>query len=189
VNSISYTYTRMIYTGEYYLIYIIHSEIKFWLGNMEIFVTNRGKPDLLYDGFQYRTHREAKSSWTWRFTKKNARQHALLISVTYWCYTADSSITILSQMRDRFKDIKFVKSANARPRMNREKDQNKSIMTEIAKQDTTDLLPGDVKSIRQAIYRRRRKTQPKLAKVEKRNARGARSVWGALKSRWQDDIH
>ena len=31
---------------------------------------------------------------------------------------------------------------------------NKTIMTEIAKQDTADLLPGDVKSGRQAIYRR-----------------------------------
>ena len=29
---------------------------------------------------------------------------------------------------------------------------NKIIMTEIAKQDTADLLPGDVKSGRQAIY-------------------------------------
>ena len=43
-------------TGEYYLIDIIHSEIKFWFGNMEIFATNRGKPGLLYDGFQYRIH-------------------------------------------------------------------------------------------------------------------------------------
>jgi hypothetical protein len=41
---------------------------------------------------------------------------------------------------------------------------NKIIMTEIAKQDTTDLLPGDVKSVRQGIYRRRRKTQPRLPK-------------------------
>ena len=29
---------------------------------------------------------------------------------------------------------------------------NKIIMTKIAKQDTTDLLPGDAKSVRQAIY-------------------------------------
>jgi hypothetical protein len=41
---------------------------------------------------------------------------------------------------------------------------NKIIMTEIAKQNTTVLLPGDVKSVRQALYRRLRKTQPKLPK-------------------------
>ena len=29
---------------------------------------------------------------------------------------------------------------------------NKIIMTDIVKQDTTDLLPGDVKSVRHAIY-------------------------------------
>jgi len=37
---------------------------------MEKIVTNRGKPGLLYDGFQYIIHREAKSSRTWRCTKK-----------------------------------------------------------------------------------------------------------------------
>ena len=46
-------------TSKYYLIDIIHSEI-IWFGNMEIFATNRGKPGLLYDGFHYRIHREAK---------------------------------------------------------------------------------------------------------------------------------
>jgi hypothetical protein len=49
---------------------------------------------------------------------------------------------------------------------------NKIIITEI---DTTDLLPGDVKSVRQAIYRRR-KIGTKIAKVDRRTARGARSV-------------
>jgi hypothetical protein len=39
---------------------------------------------------------------------------------------------------------------------------NKIIMGEIARQDSTELVPEDVKSVRQAIYRRRRKTQPKL---------------------------
>jgi hypothetical protein len=39
---------------------------------------------------------------------------------------------------------------------------NKMIMGEIARQDSTELVPEDVKSVRQAIYRRRRKTQPKL---------------------------
>ena len=36
-------------------------------------------------------------------------------------------------------------------------------MGEIARQDSTELVPEDVKSVRQAIYRRRRKTQPKLS--------------------------
>ena len=60
-------------------------------------------------------------------------------------------------MRDRFKDIKFVKDSDEpgeRP--------NKISMTEMLKQDTPDLLTGDLKSVIQAIYRRRRKTQLKL---------------------------
>lgn len=36
---------------------------------MEKFVTNRGKLSLLYDGLQYRIHRDAESSRTWRCTK------------------------------------------------------------------------------------------------------------------------
>jgi hypothetical protein len=40
---------------------------------MEKFVTNRGKHDLLYDGFQYGIHREAKSSRTWRCTTKECK--------------------------------------------------------------------------------------------------------------------
>ena len=47
----------------WFIICIIHSEIKFWFGKK--IVTNRGKPGLLYDGFQYRIHREAKSSRTY----------------------------------------------------------------------------------------------------------------------------
>ena len=65
-------------------------------------------------------------------------------------------------MRDRFKDIKFVKSANARPRMNWEKDRTRLLWQKL--RSRTVLLPGDVKSVRQAIYRRLRKMQPKLPK-------------------------
>ena len=39
---------------------------------------------------------------------------------------------------------------------------NKIIMGEIARQGSAELVPEDVKSVRQAIYRRRKKTQPKL---------------------------
>ena len=97
-------------TGEYYLIYIIHS------GNMEKFVTNSGKPGLLYDGFQYRIHKETKSSRTWRCTKKECKATCTITDLSDLVLDCHSSITILSQMRDRFKDIKFVKSANVRPR-------------------------------------------------------------------------
>jgi hypothetical protein len=48
-------------------------------------------------------------------------------------------------------------------------------MGEIARQDSTELVPEDVKSVRQAIYRKRRKTQPKLP-VKGGNTRGAATV-------------
>ena len=51
--------------------------------------------------------------------KKNARQHSTTDLSDFMVLDGHSRITIL---RDRFKDIKFVKSANARLRMNQEKD-------------------------------------------------------------------
>ena len=45
---------------------------------------------------------------------------------------------------------------------------NKIIMGEIARQGSAELVPEDVKSVRQAIYRRRRKTQPKLPQGQER---------------------
>ena len=54
--------------------------------------------------------------------KKKARQHITTDLSDLMVLDGHSSITILCQMRDRFKDIKFVKSANARLRMNQEKD-------------------------------------------------------------------
>jgi hypothetical protein len=77
--------------------------------------------------------------------KKNARQHITTDLSDLMVLDGHSSITILCQMRDRCKR-KASDEPGERP--------NKIIMTEIAKQDTTDLLPGDVKSGRQAIYRR-----------------------------------
>ena len=112
-------------TGEYYVINIIHSEINFWFGNMDKFVTNRGKPGLLYDGFQYRIHRKAKSSRTWRCTKKECKAACTTDLSDLLVLDGHASITILSQMRDGFKDIKFIKSPNVRPRMNQEKDQTR----------------------------------------------------------------
>jgi len=51
--------------------------------------------------------------------KKNARQHITTDLSDLMVLDGHSRITIL---RDRFKDIKFVKSANARLWMNQEKD-------------------------------------------------------------------
>ena len=91
---------------------------------MEKFVMNRGKPGFLSDAFQYRLHtdREEKSPRTWRCTKKECKATCTTDLSDFMVLDGHSRITIL---RDRFKDIKFVKSANARPRMNWEKDQTR----------------------------------------------------------------
>ena len=93
---------------------------------MEKIIINRRKPGILCDGFQYRIHREANSSRTWRCTKKECKAT---------CTTDLSDLMVLDgrfehnhpelDERDRFKDIKFVKSAKARPRMNQEKDRTR----------------------------------------------------------------
>ena len=55
MNSISYTYT-------WYHLYYALSIPKYNFDFEKKIVTNRGTPGLLYDGFQYIIHREAKSS-------------------------------------------------------------------------------------------------------------------------------
>ena len=75
---------------------------------------------------------------------------------------ADSGKPILSQMRDRFKDTSSSRVHSQGLRWTERK--TKQDMTEIATQDTPAHLPGDIKSVRQAIHRGRRKTHPKSPK-------------------------
>ena len=111
---------------------------------MEKVINNRRKPGILCDGFQYRIHREANSSRTWRCTKKESKA------------TCTTDLSDLMVLDGRFEhnhpelDERSIQRHKVRQECKgKASDEpgerpNKIIMTEIAKQDTTDLLPGDV---------------------------------------------
>ena len=138
---------------------------------MDKFVTNRGKPGLLYDGFQHRIHREAKSLRTLWCTKKECNAT---------CTTDLSDLTVLDgwfEHNHSEPDERLIQRHKVRQECKRKASDepgerpNKIIMTEIAKQDTTDLLPGVVKSVRQGIYRRREKRNQDCQSREKKCTR------------------
>jgi hypothetical protein len=100
---------------------------------MDKFVTNRGKPGLLYDGFQHRIHREAKSLRTLWCTNKECNAT---------CTTDLSDLTVLD---GRFEhnhsepDERLIQRHKVRQECKRKASDepgersNKIIMTEIAK--------------------------------------------------------
>ena len=101
---------------------------------MDKFVTNSGKPGLLYDGFQYRIHKETKSSRTWRCTKKECKATCTITDL--------SDLTVLD---GRFEhnhsepDERLIQRHKVRQECKRKASDepgerpNKIIMTEIAK--------------------------------------------------------
>lgn len=129
---------------------------------MEKFVTNKGKLGIIYQGFQYRYFRESKVAKTWRCTRKNCTAN---------CTTDLQDLMVLD---GRFEhsheepENRTIQRQKIRDSCKRKAEEEpgerpaKIIMSEIGKAESEELLPSDVKSVRQAIYRRRRKTQPKL---------------------------
>ena len=131
---------------------------------MEKFTTDRGKPipGILQQRFKYRVYRESKERRTWRCTKKDCKavcstdlNDLMIIDGRFEHNHAESDDRTVQRLKGR-QECK--RTATDEPG----KRPSKIIMDEIARQDSTELVPEDVKCVRQAIYRRRRKTQPKL---------------------------
>jgi hypothetical protein len=143
---------------------------------MQKFMTDRGKPGILYQGFKYRAYRESKARRTWRCTKKDCKavcstdlNDLMIIDGRYEHNHGEPDDITVQRLKVRQEcKRKATDESGERP--------NKIIMGEIARQDSTELVPEDVKSVRQAIYRRRRKTQPKHTTVKRGNTRGAATV-------------
>ena len=105
-----------------------------------------------YDDFQYRIHREAKSSRTWRCTTNECKA------------TCTTDLSDLMVLGGRFEhnhsepDERSIQRHKVRQECKRKDSDepgerpNKIIMTEIAKQDKTDLLPGDVRLFGDGIF-------------------------------------
>ena len=129
---------------------------------MEKFTTDRRKPGILYQGLKHRVYRESKERRTWRCTKKDCKAV---------CYTYLNDLMIIDGRYEHNHgepDDRTVQRLNVRQECKRKATDeagerpSKIIMGEIARHDSTELVPEDVKYVRQAIYRRRSKTQLKL---------------------------
>jgi hypothetical protein len=157
---------------------------------MEKFTTDRGKPGILYQGIKYRVYRESKARRTWRCTKKDCKavcstdlNDLMIIDGRFEHNHAEPDNRTVQRLKVRQECKRKDTDEPGERQECKRKDTdepgerpNKIIMGEIARQDSTELVPEDVKSVRQAIYRRRRKTQPKHTTVKRGNTRGATIV-------------
>ena len=129
---------------------------------MEKFTTNRGNPGIIIDGFKFRKDKVFKNSKAWRCIDKGCNSR---------CKTDLEELVVLGgrfehkhsepderdierqQIRQNCKR-KAIEEPSERP--------SKLIVQEIEKNNSEEMLPKDIISVRQAVYRQRRKTQPKL---------------------------
>ena len=135
---------------------------------MEKILTNKGKPGLIVDGYKYRIDKGNKSSHLWRCVKRscNARYKTdvndlMIIDNQRMDHSHEPEQERILQgqkLRQKCKK-RALEETTERPK--------KVIITELGKKEKTEtnkLLPEDVSSVRQSVYRVRRKTQPKLPK-------------------------
>ena len=129
---------------------------------MEKFTTNRGNPGIIIDGFKFRKDKVFKNSKAWRCIDNGCNSR---------CKTDLEELMVLEgrfehnhsepderdierqQIRQHCKR-KAIEESSERP--------SKLIIQEIEKNNSEEMLPKDIISVRQAVYRQRRKTQPKL---------------------------
>ena len=116
------------------------------------------------DGFKFRRDKDFNNSRVWRCIEKGCGSR---------CKTDLDELMILG---GRFEhnhvepDTRKLERQKVRQNCKRKAAEepserpSKLIVSEIEKNEVNELLPQDIKSVRQAIYRQRRKTQPKLPK-------------------------
>lgn len=129
---------------------------------MEKFTTDRGKSGIIHDGFQFRLFRNTKTYKLWRCVKKSCKASCktdldelmILENRSEHNHEEPSERQVQRQIIRQICKRKAEDEPGERP--------SKIILNEIGKQNAQDLLPNDVQTIRLAVYRQRRKTQPKL---------------------------
>ena len=132
---------------------------------MEVFKINRGKPGILYEGFRFRKDRDSKTVHLWRCVKKTCKaicrtdlEDTLILGGRFdHDHVEEDDRTIERQALRQTCKQKAVAEPSERP--------NKLIIAEVQKNSSSEMLPQDVRAVRQAVYRERRKTQPKLPKT------------------------
>ena len=132
------------------------------MATIEKFVTNRGNPGIIVDGFKFKKDKFFKNSKLWRCVEKSCKSN---------CKTDLDELLILGGRLEHDHDeperrtIERQKVRHACKRKAEDEPSerpSKLIIKEIEKVGTDELVSQDITSVRQAMYRQRRKTQPKL---------------------------
>lgn len=132
------------------------------MATIEKFVTNRGNPGIIVDGFKFRKDKFFKNSKLWRCVEKSCKSN---------CKTDLDELLILGGRLEHDHDEpkrRTIERQKVRHACKRKAEDepferpSKLIIKEIEKVGTDELVSQDITSVRQAMYRQRRKTQPKL---------------------------
>ncbi|KAL8594206.1 hypothetical protein ACOMHN_030100 [Nucella lapillus] len=129
------------------------------------FVTNRGNPGLIMNGYKFRYERSDKDGkGVWQCIQKRCSARCKSFDKDpeagiAWArlehtHDQDSQASIERQQIRTVCKRKAVDDISERP--------SKIILTELTNRPDGELVPKDVKAVRQSIYRERRKLQPKL---------------------------
>ena len=137
---------------------------------VEKYTTNKGKDGIIVDGYKYRLDKAFKNTNLWRCTQ--TRCGAL-------CMADLKDLMVLDGQTDHNHEIEDDRKAQ-RSRLRQackrkavddttERPQ-KLIIAACRKTENDTLVPEDISTIRQVVYRVRRRTQPETAQIKRRNA-------------------
>ncbi|KAL8594674.1 hypothetical protein ACOMHN_052407 [Nucella lapillus] len=132
---------------------------------VEKYTTNRGNPGLIVNGYKFpyeRSDKDGKGVWRCIQKRCSARcksfdkdpEAGMAWARLEHTYDQDSQASIERQQIRTMCKRKAVDDISERP--------SKIILTELTNRPDGELVPKDVKAVRQSIYRERRKLQPKL---------------------------
>ncbi|KAK3747193.1 hypothetical protein RRG08_035739 [Elysia crispata] len=125
--------------------------------------TSKGKPAALLDGHLFRLMSESKSSRTWRCTQKDCKAR-----FTTSLNTTDIQHGMTSHCHGKTEDSVSLKKLQLRQSCKRKAEDDlterprKIIVTEGQSMETNGLNQRDIGNVRKAMWRQRRKHQPKL---------------------------
>jgi hypothetical protein len=117
---------------------------------MEKFTTNHGNPGIIIDGFKFRKDKVFKNSKAWRCIDKgcNSRYKTDLEGRFEHNHSEPDERDIERQEIRQHCKRKAIEESSERP--------SKLIIQEIEKNNSEEMLPKDIISVRQAIYRQSR---------------------------------